>query len=105
MIFGTVYILLRAMGKYGGVYIGCKVSKVKGVITKHLGLCMLPQAGVAIGLVLMIQASPLMHQLSAEQIVMVDRMVNIVLLSVFVNELVGPPVSRYAIIKGNEMEG
>lgn len=105
LIFGIVYILLRAIGKYGGVYIGCRVSKVKGIITKHLGLCMLPQAGVAIGLVLMIQASPLMHQLSAEQILMVDRMVNIVLLSVFVNELVGPPVSRYAIIKGNEMEG
>ena len=105
LIFGLVYILLRAIGKYGGVYIGCRVSKVKGVITKHLGLCMLPQAGVAIGLVLMIQASPIMHQLSAEQILMVDRMVNIVLLSVFVNELVGPPVSRYAIIKGNEMEG
>ncbi|MEA1910225.1 MAG: cation:proton antiporter [Spirochaetota bacterium] len=105
LIFGMVYILLRAAGKYGGVYIGCKVSKVKGVITKHLGLCMLPQAGVAIGLVLMIQASPLTHQLNAEQVVMIDRMVNIVLLSVFVNELVGPPVSRYAIIKGNEMEG
>ena len=105
LIFGLIFILLRAMGKYGGVYIGCKVSKVKGVITKNLGLCMLPQAGVAIGLVLMIQASPLMHQLNAEQILMIDRMVNIVLLSVFVNELVGPPVSRYAIIKGNEMEG
>lgn len=105
LIFGMIYILLRAIGKYGGVYIGCRVSKVKGVITKHLGLCMLPQAGVAIGLVLMIQASPLMHQLSPEQILMVDRMINIVLLSVFVNELVGPPVSRYAIIKGNEMEG
>ncbi len=105
LIFGLIFILLRAVGKYGGVYIGCKVSKVKGVITKNLGLCMLPQAGVAIGLVLMIQASPLMHQLNAEQILMIDRMVNIVLLSVFVNELVGPPVSRYAIIKGNEMEG
>lgn len=105
LIFGLVYILLRAAGKYGGVYIGCRISKTKSIITKHLGLCMLPQAGVAIGLVLMIQASPLMHQLSADQILMIDRMVNIVLLSVFVNELVGPPVSRYAIIKGNEMEG
>lgn len=105
LIFGLIFILLRAAGKYSGVYLGCRVSKVKGVITKHLGLCMLPQAGVAIGLVLMIQASPLMHSLSPEQILMVDRMVNIVLLSVFMNELVGPPVSRYAIIKGNEMEG
>lgn len=78
---------------------------MKGVITKHLGLCMLPQAGVAIGLVLLVQASPLIKTLTSEQILLVDRMVNIVLLSVFINELIGPPVSRYAIIKGNEMEG
>lgn len=66
---------------------------------------MLPQAGVAIGLVLLIQASPMIGTLTPEQTVLVERMVNIVLLSVFVNEMVGPPVSRYAIIKGNEMEG
>ena len=105
LIFGLIFILLRAVGKYSGVYLGCRISKVKGVITKHLGLCMLPQAGVAIGLVLMIQASPLMLSLLPDQILMVDRMVNIVLLSVFMNELIGPLISRYAIIKGNEMEG
>ncbi len=105
LIFGMLYILLRGAGKYAGVYMGCRMTGVRPVITKHLGMCMLPQAGVAIGLVLMIQASPLMDILSPLQIIMVDRMVNIVLLSVFVNELVGPPVSRYAVIKGNEMEG
>ncbi len=105
LIFGLIYIVLRAVGKYSGVYIGCRITEVKGVITKHLGLCMLPQAGVAIGLVLLVQASPLIKTLTSEQILLVDRMVNIVLLSVFINELIGPPVSRYAIIKGNEMEG
>lgn len=105
LIFGLIYILLRGAGKYSGVYIGCRVTGVKSVITKHLGLCMLPQAGVAIGLVLLIQASPMIGTLTPEQTVLVERMVNIVLLSVFVNEMVGPPVSRYAIIKGNEMEG
>jgi hypothetical protein len=69
-----------------------------------LGWCMLPQAGVAIGLVLLIQASPLMQGLPADQQALIHNMVNIVLLSVFVNELIGPPLSKMAIIRGNQME-
>lgn len=106
LILGSIYILARAIGKYGGVFIGCKVSKLEPAITKNLGLCMLPQAGVAIGLVLYIQAALLGEgsHLSAENIKIVDTMLNIVLLSVFVNEMVGPPISKIAIIKGNKME-
>jgi hypothetical protein len=65
---------------------------------------MLPQAGVAIGLVLLIQASPLVAELDAESVRFIDTMVNIILFSVFVNELIGPPLSRLAIIRGNKME-
>ena len=64
---------------------------------------MLPQAGVAIGLVLLIEASPAMAALPAQYQPLIATMVNIILLSVFVNELIGPPLSRFAIIRGNEM--
>ena len=104
LVLGSVYILARAAGKYGGVYLGCAVSGVEPEIKTNLGICMLPQAGVAIGLVLLIQASPLMNGLSPELTQLVDTMVNIILLSVFVNELIGPPLSRGAIIRGNQME-
>ena len=60
---------------------------------------MLPQAGVAIGLVLTIQASPLAAGLPPEQNDIILMMVNIILLSVFFNELTGPSLSRAAIVK------
>lgn len=104
LILGLVYIVARAIGKYGGVYLGSTLSKVEPEIRNNLGICMLPQAGVAIGLVLLIQSSPLLAGLPAAQQTIVETMVNIILLSVFVNEIVGPPLSRGAIIRGNRME-
>lgn len=104
LLLGGVYIVSRAIGKYGGVYLGAGMSKVEKEIKNNLGICMLPQAGVAIGLVLLIQASPLVRELGPESVRIVDTMVNIILFSVFVNEIVGPPLSRLAIIRGNKME-
>ncbi len=103
LMLGGIYILTRAIGKYGGVYTGCAIGKTTTPIRKYLGLCMLPQAGVAIGLVLLVQASPLLANLEPQYIEIIDNMVNIVLFSVFVNELTGPLLSKYAIIHGNEM--
>ena len=104
LVFGLAYILARAIGKYGGVYLGCVISKVEPEIKWNLGICMLPQAGVAIGLVLLIQSSPLLAGLAPAQQTLIETMVNIILLSVFVNEIIGPPLSRAAIIRGNKME-
>jgi len=104
LVLGSVYIFSRALGKYGGVFLGSIIAGVDIKIKKYLGFCMLPQAGVAIGLVLLIQSSPLLAHLDDVHVRIIDTMVNIVLLSVFVNELIGPPLSKYAIIKGNEME-
>ncbi len=104
LVLGLVYILARAIGKYGGVYLGCALSKVEREIKVNLGICMLPQAGVAIGLVLLIQSSPLLAGVAPAQQALIETMVNIILLSVFVNEIIGPPLSRAAIIRGNRME-
>ncbi len=104
LLFGLIYVLLRAAGKYGGVFWGASLGRLPRRTRRWLGLCMLPQAGVAIGLVLHVQASPITEGLSADMSHVVDSMVNIVLLSVFVNELVGPPLSRLAILRGNDME-
>ncbi|MFO8041719.1 MAG: hypothetical protein R6U25_00835, partial [Alkalispirochaeta sp.] len=103
MLLGGAYILARAVGKYGGVWAGCRIAKTSVPIRNYLGVCMLPQAGVAIGLVLLIEASPAMGALPQEYQSIIGMMVNIILLSVFINELIGPPLSRMAIIRGNEM--
>lgn len=104
LLLGSVYILARGLGKYGGVWAGCAMSNIGRPIRGNLGWCMLPQAGVAIGLVLFIQASPLMNGLPPEQEALIHNMVNIVLLSVFINEMVGPPLSKMAIIRGTQIE-
>ncbi len=104
LILGAVFILARGAAKYGGVYLGSAVSGAPKCVRKYLGFCMIPEAGVAIGLVLLIQASPLIVHLPPHYDQIISDMVNIILLAVFVNELVGPPVSKFAIVKGLEEE-
>jgi Kef-type K+ transport system membrane component KefB len=104
LTLGIVYIVARAIGKYGGVYLGAVMCKADDKIKTNLGFCMLPQAGVALGLVLLIKSSPVVKALPADKQLIISTMVNIVLFSVFVNELIGPPISKKAIIRGNDME-
>ena len=99
LLLGLVFILARAFGKVAGVWGGAVIAKSRSNVRRYLGVCMLPQAGVAIGLVLTIQASPLVAGLPPEQKDIILMMVNIILLSVFFNELTGPPISRAAIVK------
>lgn len=105
VVLGAAYILFRAMGKYGGVWLGAKIARSPRGISSYLGLCMLPQAGVAIGLTLMVQASPLGQHLMTENPAILSDMINIVLISVFINELFGPPLSKFALERGLELEG
>lgn len=102
LILGLVFVIARALGKVLGVWVGAMISHSKPSIKKTLGYCMLPQAGVAIGLVLMIQASS--TALGPGGKLMINMMVNIILFSVFVNELTGPPISKMAILKALDME-
>ncbi|MFC1744613.1 cation:proton antiporter [Candidatus Riflebacteria bacterium] len=105
LLLGMVYILFRAIGKYGGNFLGCVVSGVKPKIRNYLGFCMLPQAGVALGLVLTVKSTPSISLLltqSPQAAAIITNMINIVLLSVFVNELFGPIVAEWALKKGTE---
>lgn len=104
LLVGAAFIVARGSAKYFGVRIGARLSGLEGCIKNQLGLCMVPQAGVAIGLVLLIQASPMIADLAYLYEDVISQMVNIVLLSVFVNELIGPSLSRYAIVKAMEEE-
>jgi len=104
LLMGSVYILFRGLGKYSGVYAGCSLVKTDKRIRKYLGFCMLPQAGVAIGLVDIVAGMHLGADASPEVIGSIAALNSIVLMSVFVNEIFGPPISKYALIKGNNME-
>jgi len=98
LLLGITYILARAAGKYGGVWLGGALSGSGRGVRNYLGLAMMPHSGVTIGLLLYIQAQAI-HPGAAD---FPPVMVNIVLMAVFVNELAGPLLSRYAILRGSK---
>lgn len=104
LFIGGSYILIRGIAKYGTVYLGGTLTGTTAPIRNNLGLCMLPQAGVSLGLVLFVQASPLSAAMSPAQLEFTGTLVNVILLSVFVNQLIGPPLAKAAVIRGNQME-
>ncbi len=90
-----VIILGRFTGKLAGTRLGATFSHAPEVVKKYLGFGLLPKAGVTIGLVLL--AQPLIKNSA-----MSDIMVNAVLGSVIINELIAPPLVKYALEKAGE---
>ena len=88
LLVGVIYIIARSAGKYFGAYGSCKLTKCNEAITKNLGITLLPQAGVALGMAMTATA------LSDGAIVR-----NVVLFSVLVYELVGPALTRMSLLK------
>lgn len=103
LTLGAVYVISRLLGKYAGVYLGAMAARSKEKVKRFLGLCMFPQAGVAIGLVLFLEASPVFSVASPDTQLQMARIANIVLFSVFINELIGPPLSKIGIARGVEL--
>ena len=50
IVVGVVYFATRIIGKYAGAYLGCLITKKSAKVRNYLGLALIPQAGVAIGL-------------------------------------------------------
>lgn len=50
LVIGIVYFLVRILGKYLGTFLGCLLAHKKPSVRNYLGLALIPQAGVAIGL-------------------------------------------------------
>jgi Kef-type K+ transport system membrane component KefB len=91
-LLGGVYLLARAIGKYAGAYLGAATAGESPTTRRYLGLGLLPQAGVAIGLILVLQDTEAFTHLPY-----MERMVNIVLASILVNEVIGPPLTKIAL--------
>lgn len=92
LLIGLVYIVSRSLGKYAGAYGSCALTHCSDHIKKHLGITLLPQAGVALGMALTAQ------QLADGEIVR-----NVVLFSVLVYELVGPALTKRSLIAAGEI--
>ncbi len=91
---GLVYILFRSLGKYFGAFFSSKATKCDPNIVKYLGVTLLPQAGVALGMAIKAEALGEMGVLVA----------NITLFSVLIYELVGPFLTKIALTKAGEIK-
>jgi len=92
-ILALLIVLSRYFGKYFGARAGATISHASGEVKKYLGLALLPQAGVALGLALIAKrAFPAFGAI----------MMNAVLASVIINELVTPPLTKLTIFKAGE---
>ena len=93
LLIGVIYIIFRSLGKCSGAYISCAMTKCSEKITKHLGITLLPQAGVALGMAL-----------TAGELMGGAMVRNVVLFAVLVYELVGPVMTKNALIKAGEIK-
>ena len=92
LLVGVVYIVFRSLGKYLGAYGSCAMTGCSDNIKKHLGITLLPQAGVALGMALTAQ------QLADGAVVR-----SVVLFSVLVYELVGPALTKRSLVAAGEI--
>ena len=93
LMVGVLYIIARSAGKYYGASFSCRLTGQPKPITDHLGITLLPQAGVALGMA--ITAATLPDGALAR---------NVVLFSVLVYELVGPALTKRSLLAVGEIK-
>ena len=92
LIVGVAYIIARSAGKYLGSYGSCKLTRCNRSITNNLGITLLPQAGVALGMAI-----------TATALADGTLVRNVVLFSVLIYELVGPALTKGALLRAGEI--
>jgi Kef-type K+ transport system membrane component KefB len=94
-ILTASYILFRVLGKFIGSWLGARYSKAPKVVQKYLGICLLPQAGVAIGLAIL--SGQIFSPALAKMVIMV------VMTGTFIIELLGPILVKVGVKKAGEV--
>ena len=93
ILVGVVYILFRSLGKIFGASVSSKFMRCEPTVQKYLGITLLPQAGVSLGMSLTAMS------LGAPGLIIR----NVALFAVLVYELVGPLLTRIALDKAGEI--
>ncbi len=97
---GIIYIVMRVMGKSFGAYTGARISHATPAVRKYLGFGLLSQAGVAIGLALETWTS---FSAYPEGVQLGLLALNVITATTFIFQLMGPPLTKYAIVKAGEV--
>lgn len=99
-LMGVVYVVLRVVGKYGGAWLGGLISGAQPKVRNYLGLALLSQAGVAIGLSL--EAGKRFTALGPEGAELALLISSVVTATVLVAEIGGPILVKLAIFRAGE---
>ena len=102
VLIGVIYIISRSIGKYSGAFTSAKLAKSDDNIVKYLGITLLPQAGVALGMANLVQQSVL--DLGSQGALIAEIVVNITLFAVLIYELIGPLLTKIALQKAGEID-
>ncbi len=89
LVIGIVYFVVRIIGKYAGSFVGCQLVGKDKLIRNYLGLALIPQAGVAIGLAAM-GARTLSGQAG-------KSLETVIVASSVLYELIGPACGKLAL--------
>lgn len=92
----AAYFLARGIGKIAGARLGSTLGGSPTVVRHWLGLTLIPQAGVAVGLAMTVAQHPAFHDIG-------PVIVNVVLANTFLCEALGPLAARYALSKAGEI--
>jgi len=92
LIVGVTYIVARSAGKYFGANASCRLTHCSRPVTNNLGITLLPQAGVALGMAV-----------TAATLADGGIVRNVVLFSVLIYELVGPALTKGALARVGEI--
>ncbi len=96
VVIGIVYIIFRSLGKYFGTYASAKAAKCSPSICKYLGITLLPQAGVALGM-----CTVAADQLANGQGALIK---DITLFAVLIYELFGPMFTKMALTAAGDIK-
>lgn len=95
-VIGVVYIVFRSLGKYSGAFLGGLVTKADKNVRNYLGITLLPQAGVAIGMAQTVAGEPALQTIS-------QSIVTVILCATLFYEIVGPLLTKICLQKAGEI--
>ena len=99
LMIAGIYIVSRVVGKWGGAFAGATITRCEPEVRKYLGLALVPQAGVAIGLATTANTLFAENGLPESGAIILA----IILSSTLIYELIGPVVSKFALTKAGEI--
>ena len=102
-VMGLIYFAARSTGKMGGASLGAIIGRASKPIKKYIGFTLLPQVGVALALALSINKEFTKPIFGEEGAQMANVIINILLFTTIITEIIGPLLTRFALTKAGEI--